>query len=218
MAGSEGCLDKSPEFAPFQLGFLCEMLDVQVTHAGQICNALAPMLQVVERLHLDFHGWRLNWQPEPQDEIQPTQWHNLLRPFQNVEKLQIDARLMEDLSIALYVEDDEPSTEEILPKLSKLTRPDYVTFGDSFERFIAARQARGQFIVKRRRLPIPYSDSEDEEEEEQENEEEESQGQVKSNDKGKGNSDGDEDATTDRDAGLGDEDEVTTELDSDYDF
>jgi hypothetical protein len=194
------------------------MLDVQVTRAGQICNALAPMLQVVERLHLDFHGWRLNWQPEPQDEIHPTQWHNLLRPFQNVEKLQIDARLMEDLSIALYVEDDESSTEEILPKLSKLTRPDDVSFGDSFERFIAARQARGQLIVKRRRLPIPYSDSEDEEEEEQENEEEEGQGQVKSNGKGKGNSDGDEDATTDRDAGLGDEDEVTTELDSDSDF
>ena len=71
------------------------MLDVRVTRAGQICNALASILQVVEGLHLDFHGWRLNWQSEPQDEIQPTQWHNLLRPFRNVKRLQIDPRLME---------------------------------------------------------------------------------------------------------------------------
>ena len=118
------------------------------------------------------------------------------------------------------MEDDEPSTEEILPKLSEVTPPDFMSFGDSFESFIAARQARRKLIVKRRRPSILYSDSEEEEEEEQENEEgDEGQGRVRGNDKGRGRGNsGDEDTMTDRDAGLGDEDEVITELDSDYDF
>jgi len=168
MTDSEFNLDQWPHFAPFQISFQCEPLCMQVTSAGQICAALSPMFSEVEVLHLDLdsHGGR--WQLGREDEIEDARWHDLLRTFCNVNKLQVDAGLIGYLSLALCRNDNGPgSSMEILSELRTLTRPDYAHFGDAFDGFIAARRNIGLHITKSRRPPITdESDSEDEMEEE----------------------------------------------------
>jgi hypothetical protein len=218
MAGSEQTLDRWPEFAPFQITFWCGPLDLQVACTGQLCSALTPMLSAVERLHLDLDGGGWGWGTE--DDVERARWHVLLRPFRNVEKLQIDLGLMTDLSLALCPDDDGPSMEEMLPELRKLTRPDYTRFQDVFDGFIAARRDAGQQITKRRRPRIPCSDSEEVEEVEEEDEEEdENKGETKG-EEGGGEEQNDTDSNTkaNPDAGTDDECSCSTELDSDSDL
>jgi len=194
MACTEMRLDKYSEYAPFQMIFRCNSLNMQVTRTGQICATLAPMFSGVKRLRLDFEGDRPNPLGE-EDDIERSRWHDLLRPFRNVLKLQVDSRLMEDLSLALDPDDDGPSAEEILPELCKLARPHYGRFGNTFDGFIAARRGVGRDIIKCRRPPIPRyksgNEGEEEEEEEKEKEEEEEEE---------------------------DNEDTSTELDSDVDF
>jgi len=223
MASSEQTLDWLPQFAPFQMAFWCRSLNVQVASAGQICTAFTPMLSAVERLRLDFDGGR--WQFGQDGDIEDAMWHDLLRPFCNVEKLQVDAGLMGDLSRALCPDDDGQSME-MLPQLYKLVRPDYAHFGDAFDKFIAARRDAGQHITKRRRPPIPNSDSEEEEDNEDEDEsdseeDKEEEGRVECAVGGRREGEGsnpDTDTETDRDPGTNDNLEISTELDSDSDF
>lgn len=108
MARSEQTLDRWPQFAPFQLAFLCDPLNIQVASAGDICTALTSTLSAVQRLHLDdFDVGR--WRVGPEGDIENARWHDLLWPFHNVENLQVDAGLMEDLSVALRPNDNGSS-------------------------------------------------------------------------------------------------------------
>ena len=173
MADTERMLDRCPEFAPFQMVYSCyQPLGVQVAAAARICAGLAPMLEEdVERLHLDIDGF-----PFFQGNVERERWDDLLRPFRNVEKLQIDSDLMQDLSQALRPDLHNPDggdgpppvkKEVLLPNLCKLARPSHARFRDSFFRFIAVCHEAGQYIVKRRRPPISSSDDEEEDEEEE---------------------------------------------------
>jgi hypothetical protein len=154
MAVSEETLDRQPYSAPFKLVFASSPLDVQIASTGQICASLTPMLSTVKTLHVDRVGGR--WQFELDVDFEAAAWHDLLRPFCNVEKLQVGAGLMKDLSVALCANGNRRS-KEILPKLWKITRPDYTRFRDVFDGFIAARKDVGQQIVKRRRPHNRYS-------------------------------------------------------------
>jgi len=160
MARSEQNLDLWPLGAPFQMVFFSQELSLQVASAERLCSALTPMLSTVEKLHLDL-DWN-SWHLEDDDGIEDVMWLNLLRPFREVEKLQVDGGLMDDLSLALC-SNDNGATTDILPKLRKLTRPDYTCFGEAFDKFIATRREAGQYITKRRRPPIRHSDNEEEE-------------------------------------------------------
>jgi len=91
-------------------------------------------------------------------EIPREAWLELLRHFSNVKKLQLDSGMTRKLSDALCPGDGQPA-EGVLPKLSKLLRPHHADFGGILDPFIAARQAAGQPISKRR-YPPTYSDSE----------------------------------------------------------
>jgi len=223
MASSEQTLDRLPQFAPFQMAFWCRPLNVQVASAVQICTAFTPMLSTVGRLRLDLDGGR--WQLGQDGDIEDAMWHDLLRPFCNVEKLQVDAGLMGDLSRALCP-DDDGQFMEILPELCKLVRPDYAHFGDAFDKFIAARRDAGQHITKQRRPLIPNSDSEEEDDEdEDESDSEEDTGEegrrVKLAVEGQREGEGSNpvtDTETDLDPGANDNLEISTELDSDSDF
>ena len=159
MAGSESTLDWWPNFAPFQIMFPCDSLSEQVTSTRQICASLSPMLSAVERLHLSLSEARplLNlderrWQLVEVFDIEDDAWHNLLRPFCSVKKLQTDEGMMGALSYALSDNDNGPSME-ILPELCKLTRPHDTRFCNTFHDLIASRQNAGRHITKRRRLP-----------------------------------------------------------------
>ena len=235
MASSEQTLDRWPQFAPFHIVFYCEALNVQVASAERICSALTPMLSVVEKLHLDLDGGR--WQLGDEGDIEDATWLNLLRPFREVEKLQVDVGLIDDLSLALCSNDNGPTTD-ILPELCKLTRPDYARFGDAFDKFIAIRREAGRYITKRRRPPIPHSDSEEEEgddddsdleededesnSEEDEEEDEEDLGQEEPEvelgvEDERDEVDPNTDTETDPGSGNNDDLDISTELDSDSD-
>jgi hypothetical protein len=223
MANSEQTLDCYPQFAPFQMVFWCRPLNVQVASAVKICTAFAPMLSAVERLRLDFDGGR--WQFGQDGDIEDAMWRDLLRPFCNTEKLQVDTGLMGDLSRALRP-DDNGQSMEILPQLRKLVRPDYAHFGNAFDKIIAARRDAGQHITKRRRPFIPNSDSEEEDDDEDKDEcvreeDKEEEGRVELAAEGQREGKGskpDTDTDKDPDSGTNDNLEISTELDSDSDF
>jgi len=156
-----GLDELSPEDAPFRIRFPCRTIDAQVACAGRISTALAPMLSSVERLHLEYYATR--WHRGFPPEIPREAWFELLRPFSNVKKLQLDTAMSREVSFALCPEDGPPA-EGVLPKLSKLLRPHRAHFEGMLNPFIAARQAAGQRISKRRCAPTSDSSSESEEE------------------------------------------------------
>ena len=168
MATPEQILGHQPYFPPFKIVFSSWSPHAQVVSAGKICAALSPMFSAVERLHLYFNGTQCQI---PHDRhIENARWHDLLRPFRKVKRLQVDAQLRE-LGRALSPNENGPSME-ILPELHTLLRSDGVHFRDAFDGFIAARRDRGQRIVKRQVVPILYmsfSETSDEEEDEEEN-------------------------------------------------
>jgi len=159
VGGLEEFVDQSSEDAPFRIRFPCRRIDTQVTCAARISTVLAPILSSVERLHLEYYATR--WQRGFLPEIPREAWFELLRPFSNVQKLQLDTATTRQLSFALCPEDGPPA-EGVLPKLSKLLRPHHALFEGMLDPFIAAREAAGQPISKRRCPPTSDSESEDE--------------------------------------------------------
>ena len=159
VAGLEEFVDQSSEEAPFRIRFPCGRLGQQVARAARISTALAPMLSSVERLHLKYHATR--WVKWSRPEIPREAWFELLRPFFNVQELQLDTSMARILSYALCPEGGPPA-EVILPKLSTLLRPHHARFESMLDPFIAARQATGQAISKSGCPPTSDSESEDE--------------------------------------------------------
>jgi len=161
LANSERTAVQFPDVAPFRISFPCRSrLDGQVACAARICTALSPLLSEVERLHLNYHATR--WIRGFPEEIPREVWFDVLLPFCNVQKLQVDTAMARELSFALCPE-DEAVAEGVLPKLRKLSRPHHHRFEGMLDPFIVARQAAGQPIAKRRRPPNE-TETEDEEE------------------------------------------------------
>jgi len=184
------------------------------------------MLSAVEGLHLCFGGtycWSLH-----NRQIENARWHDLLRPFCKVEKLQVDTKLW-DLSLALSLNDNRLSLE-ILPQLHKILQLDGVRFQDVFDGFIAAQWNAGQHIVKHRHVPILYPDSKASEGEEDADESDGEEDEKSENNKGEvelGVEDEREEAKegssnmktkSDIDPGTNNDPGSSTEVDSDSDF
>ena len=155
-----GLDELSLEDAPFRICFLCRTIDAQVACVGWISTALAPMLSLVERLHLEYYTMR--WHRGFPPEIPHEAWFELLQPFSNVKKLQLDTAMSHKISFSLCPE-GVPPAEGVLPKLSKLLRPHCAHFEGMLNLFITACQATGQPISKRRCAPTSDSSSESEE-------------------------------------------------------
>jgi len=231
MCGLEQTIECWPQFACFQIIFWCRPLNIQVASARHICAALTPVLSGVKKLHLYLGGAR--WQPEREGDIDAATWHGLLRPFCQVEKLQIDPCLIWDLTLALG-SNDVARSREILPELCKLTRPDYARFREAFDEFIARRREVGQHIRKCRRPPMPWfgDDCEDEDEDEDGEDEDEDSGGGEDESESDGEEDEERDAEDEQEQGDTEPESYTasdpdcwtsdgsgccTELDSDYD-
>jgi hypothetical protein len=104
------------------------------------------MFLEVKKLRLSLE--RARWLPTRGGGIvEDATWHGLVSPLHKMEKLQIDLRLMWDLPLALG-SNDVARSREILPGLSKLTRPHYARFREVFNEFIAKRQEVVQHIHK----------------------------------------------------------------------
>ena len=128
------------EFSPFRMQVKCRHLDWQVTSVMQIFNAFLPVLPVVEQLTLSHKAHDLS--SEQHNELDRTQWRELLRFFNNVKTLRVQNELVEKLACSLRSGDGEAPLEP-LPNLKELL---YSGGGDAYSQvtpFINERQAAG---------------------------------------------------------------------------
>jgi hypothetical protein len=105
--GSEG--------GPFSFHVICKQLDWQIDCAAQICHALIPALSGVEKIMLYCSYSEIPTELQ-NGEIDSITWHELLRSFIGVKELYIPDRLLEELSLALQV-DEVGSDPGFLPNL-----------------------------------------------------------------------------------------------------
>jgi len=83
------------------------------------------------------------------NDVDRTQWRDVLRPFNNVTTLQVEDALIGEISRALNVRDGE-STMGLLPELKELiciANVDADDLSDTFTAFIEARQHAGHPVT-----------------------------------------------------------------------
>jgi hypothetical protein len=126
---------------PLRLWIWCNHLDWQVVSAAQILRTLSPVLSVVENLTLRYKEHSLS--SERHNEVNRTQWRELLSPFSNVKTLYVPNKLVGELSRSLCSEDGEESLA-LLPNLQEFQ---YSHGGsdvrDALTPFINERQTAG---------------------------------------------------------------------------
>jgi hypothetical protein len=115
----------------------CRHLDWQVSSAVQILGALSPVLSVVEQLTLR-HGEHFP-SSEWHNNVDRTQWRELLRPFSGVKTIRVESALVRELSRSLLSENGET----LLPKLKEFRYSGGRSVRDASARFIKERKAVG---------------------------------------------------------------------------
>ena len=121
----------------------CKPLDWQISSLAQVCNTSFPPLPTLERLDIDIEKDRnslLEWQ----DDMEDTQWLELLRPFTSVKDLRLSKGSVPFIAPALQELSEERVTE-VLPELQNLFtgRTRSVPVKKAIRKFIAARQLAG---------------------------------------------------------------------------
>jgi hypothetical protein len=119
----------------------CWHFDWQVSSMAQISNSLSQIFSAVDRLVLQHRVH--NKSSEEHNEVDRTEWRNLLRPFSNVKTLRIRNGLVKDLSRWLVSEDGEPPLEPF-PDLQELEYYGSSDTGKAFTSFIDARRNAGR--------------------------------------------------------------------------
>jgi hypothetical protein len=128
---------------PLTLKIMCRHFDRQVVSAIQILATLSPVLSVVERLKLSYN--EVIPSSARHNEVDRTQWRELLRPFASVKVLRLQYELVEGFSRSLCSEDGE-MTLEILPNLEELGCSGGDVGGTFFTSFINERRAAGCIV------------------------------------------------------------------------
>ena len=122
----------------------CWHLDWQVSSVAQIVNSLSQIFSMVEHLYLEHEVHSLS--SEEHNEVDRSEWRELLRPFSNVKSLRVDNGLVKDLSRSLRLGDGEHPLE-LLPELQELTYFGSGDNGDAFMAFIDARRNAGRPVT-----------------------------------------------------------------------
>ena len=119
---------------------MCRHLNWQVSSAAQILNTLQSVLSVVEKLTLIYyeHDQSSEWH----NEVDRTQWHQLLRPFTNLKVLRVQNELIGKVAPSLQAEDGEPPLE-LLPNLKEVEYSGGDDVRVAFIPFIDERQVAG---------------------------------------------------------------------------
>jgi hypothetical protein len=128
---------------PLHLRIMCRPFDWQVASAMQILATLSPVLSVVEVLTLSHE--ENSRSSETHNEIDRTQWRELLRSFSNVKVLHLENEIVEALSHSLRSDDGE-MTLELLPNLEELSYSGGHDVSGAFTSFINERQAAGHTV------------------------------------------------------------------------
>jgi hypothetical protein len=128
---------------------LCCHLDWQVSSVTQIFNSLSQIFSMVENLVLQHMVHSES--SEEHNEVDRTEWRNLLRPFSKVKTLETQNGLVKDLSRCLRLEEGELLLE-LLPELQELIYFGSSDTGDAaFTSFIDARRNAGRPVTLVRR-------------------------------------------------------------------
>jgi hypothetical protein len=115
---------------------------------AQIFNPLGQIFFTVEHLSLQHRIHSRS--SEEHNEVNRTEWHELLRSFNNVKTLRVDDGLVKELSRSLRLDDGELPLE-LLPELQELNYSGSGDTGDAFTSFINARQNAGHPVTLTRR-------------------------------------------------------------------
>ena len=114
----------------------------QVVSATQIFDQLRTVFSGVEHLALEFRRYPVS--SAMNDDLDHTNWGELLRPFGNVKTLRLDDELVGPLSRSLQ---DEELPTELLPELKVLEYPTSQSPENLFSAFINARKNAGHHIT-----------------------------------------------------------------------
>lgn len=136
------------------LEILCSKSDWQLSSLLQVCHSCLHVLSNLERLEI---GEDQDSPPDWQDDIENTQWVELLQPFATVKELYLPDDVASRVAPALQELSEEQATE-VLPALQNLfchvlqpSRP----FREAIEKFSAVRELSGHPVAI---YPIPFSD------------------------------------------------------------
>ena len=126
--------------SPFEIWIVSGPLSLQVAFVMQTLSALRPILSAVEQLTLSCgpHYRSL----ELHDNLDCTQWRELLGLFSNVNTLHVQNNLIAKVSRSLQLDDGAPPLE-LLPNLEELGYSAGGDNDDAFIPFINERQKAG---------------------------------------------------------------------------
>jgi hypothetical protein len=126
----------SPRTFPrkFVLGIRCRQSDWQLSSLTQVCSSSFPeaFISTVEHLYI------VNWHPCWQDDIEDSQWLEVLRPFTAVKYLYLSREFASRIAPAL-----QELAGEVLPSLQNVFLSDFhpsVPLQGAIGKFVAARQ------------------------------------------------------------------------------
>ena len=129
-----------------KIEILCRESDWQVSSLEQVCNWCLPSLSALEDLNIYEYS---NSPPDWRDNIENSQWVELLRPFSAVKNLYLSEKLA--LLIAPALEELVGSrTMEVLPDLQNIFLKGLQPPGpvqEGIVKFVAARELSGHPIT-----------------------------------------------------------------------
>jgi hypothetical protein len=128
------------EIFNFTVDVSCGHLDWQVTSVAQIFNVLSPLFSEVVDITLDYREHTLS--SEWHNQVDRTQWRELLGSFRNVKTLRVHNGLVRDLSLCLQLDGEPPL--ELLPELTELICPVGSVDDKTFSAFVHEREVAGQ--------------------------------------------------------------------------
>jgi hypothetical protein len=127
---------------------LCRELDWQVSSLEQVCTWCLPPLSTLKDLYISE---RPKWQPDWKDNIDNTQWLELLHPFRAVKNLYLSEKLARRIVPALQ-ELAGGVTTEVLPTLQNIFLERLQPSGpvqEGIGQFAATRQVNHPIAVSR---------------------------------------------------------------------
>ena len=128
----------------FWIVIICKHLELQVRFITQIYSALSRIFSAVDHLALEHSQFFLE-----EDAVDSSEWHRLLRSFNNVKTLCFDDGLFKGLSRCL--QPDNGVVPDLLPELQELTYAGYSNNDRVFTSFIDIRQNTGRPVTLVRR-------------------------------------------------------------------
>jgi hypothetical protein len=125
----------------FVLGIKCRQSDWQLSSLVQICGSSFPEAFISTVDHLYISGWSPRWQ----DDIEDSQWPEVLHPFTAVKHLYLSRKFVSRIAPAL-----QELAGEVLPSLQNLFLEESYPSGPvegAIGKFVAARQLASHPIV-----------------------------------------------------------------------